>query len=124
MVKINIKAMATSLREKKEEYKSIQRAYSKTYFKGEFNSRTWFKQPEKYLQIKPTLNKMVDTQYQLQTMKEDFRTQHIVNSMCKGRNISQIESKTRGAEDYRIIRERCYRNAASILEDMGKEWIN
>jgi len=124
MVKISIKAMATLLREKKEERKATQRAYSKIYFNGEFNSKTWLKQPEKYLQIKPILNKMVDTQYQPQTMKEDFRTQHIVDSMCKGRSISQIESKTRGTEDYRIIRERCCRDAVSILEDMGKEWID
>ena len=122
-MKNEIKNLTNEIKETKAAYKTAQRAYSKQWTSGEFNSLTWYKQPEKYHQIEPTLRFINKTHYNLENLQHLFRVKHIVNSMCKGRTISQIENKVSDNPQKKHEREIAYREAKDILSKINKEWL-
>lgn len=122
--KDRIKELTIKIKETKNTHKAAQRAFSKHWLRAEFNSYTWHRQPEKFSAIKPSLNLMNVTRTELEILKCDFRTRHIVNSMCHGKSISQIENKVSDYPPKRRERLRVYEKVRNILSEIGKEWID
>lgn len=122
-LKKEIKELAKEIKETKAAHKAAQQSYSLQWTKAEFNSLTWYKNPEKYHTIEPTLRTINETRNELEGLKHHFRIKHIVHSMCKGRTISQIESRVSNLDQDRYERENVYRVAKNILSEMGKEWL-
>lgn len=122
-LKSEIKSLANEIKETKKEHKSHQREASKIWRMAEFDSLTWYRHPEKYHQIEPSLRSILSTQCKLESLTKEFRIKHIVNSMCKGRTISQIESKVKKDEHSTYERIGIYGVAKQILRENSKEWL-
>ena len=122
-LKNEIKSLTKEIKETRAAHKTAQRAYSKQWHEGEFDSMTWYHQPEKYHQIEPSLRFINSTRSELQRLQREFRIKHIVNSMCKGRTITQIENNVSMEENAEYERLGVYGAAKNILQEMGKEWL-
>lgn len=122
-LKSEIKSLAKEIKETKVAHKTAQRDYSKQWYQGEFDSLTWYRRPEKYHQIEPSLRLINSTRLELENLVRNFRIKHIVNSMCKGRTISQIEPKVRTDEYSTYERIGIYGVAKRILEELDKDWL-
>ena len=125
ILKEEIKSLAKEIKETKAAHKAAQRAYSKQWHEGEYDSMTWYHQPEKYHQIEPTLRFINSTRNEADHLSYQFRVKHIVNSMCKGRTISQIEPVV-SQDNPNKVRERknVYEDAKKFLQEIGKEWLD
>ncbi len=121
---MEIKELAQLIKETKKEYKQSQRVCSKIWLDGDYNSRTFYSQPEKWFQLQPFLEIAYKNKQKLDSYKTSFRIKHIVLSMCRGRSISQIESKVSQDRQAVLDRENIYNCVKQILSEMGKKWIN
>lgn len=121
---MEIKEFAQLIKEAKKEYKQSQRVFSKIWLDGEYTSRTCFSQPEKWYQIQPIFKIILQNKQKLDSHKTQFRIKHIVLSMCRGRSISQIESKVSQEQQCTLDRVNVYNSVKQILLEMGKIWID
>jgi len=119
---MEIKELAQLIKETRKEYKQSQRVCSKIWLDGDYNSRTFYSQPEKWFQLQPFLKITYQNKQKLDSYKTSFRIKHIVLSMCRGRSISQIESKV--SQYATLEKENVYNCVKQILSEMGKKWID
>jgi len=116
--------LANQIRAARQEFKQIQREFSKTWIENEFNRNTCFYQPEKYhLLLEPLYSKIYKSQNKLIELKRKFRALHIFRSMGRRKSILQIENKTR--DDKQSIKERdmVYEIVKNMLNYIGRKWV-